>query len=311
MTGKIVVIGSGYVGATTAYTLFLQQIATEIVVIDLNQAKARGDVLDIDHGVPLVGHTRIKSGDYPDCADAEIIVITAGVAQKPGESRLDLLQRNHSIMNHIIDQIEAYNQEAILLMVTNPVDIMTWIACQRSSRPHNRIIGSGTLLDSSRFRLYIAQELGVDPSSVQASILGEHGDSQVPVWSTAQISGMPVTFDAATRQSVAEKTRTAAQEIIVGKGATYYAVSVAIARICKAILRDEQAVLEVSVPLSGQYGLDQVCLGVPCVVGKDGIREVLTFSLSDEESSALKASAAKLKENIQLLNFSEGTTGEA
>lgn len=292
---KIVIIGVGAVGATTAYTLLLRERADEIVLIDANQGKARGDAIDMNHGLPFLGKTKVWAGSYEDCRGANLIIITAGAAQKPGESRIDLLKRNISIFESITTEVFKYNQDGILLIASNPVDIMSYFTWKKSQWPVHRIIGSGTLLDSARFRYLIGEELGIDPRSVHAHIIGEHGDSELPVWSLANIAGTRIPFDEEQKDRIFRSTRDAAYEIITAKGATYYAIALALDRICTAILRDEGAVLNVSTLLQDYHGVSDVYLGVPCVVDRTGVREVLKLQISEDEKALLHQSADKLK----------------
>ncbi len=295
---RIVVIGTGAVGSTTAYTLLLRNRMDELVLIDANASKAAGDALDMNHGMPFVGGAKVWAGTYEDCAGADIIVITAGAAQKQGETRIDLLKRNVAIFDSIIEQILPYNQDGILLIASNPVDIMSYFSLKKSKWPAHRVIGSGTLLDSARFRYLIGQETHIDPRSVHAHIIGEHGDSELPVWSLANIAGTPIELDEETKEKLFIQTRDAAYEIIEAKGATYYAIALALDRICTAILRDEGAVLNVSVLLDNYYGISDVYLGVPCVVDRKGIRQALEIDLTEEEQQLLHRSADKLKNII-------------
>lgn len=303
-SSKIVLIGSGAVGSTFAYTLLIKGLVHELVIIDQNTAKAEGDVLDLNHGLMLAHPMKIKVGDYADCSGADIIVITAGAAQRPGESRTDLLHRNVRVLDSIIRQITRYEQNAVLLIGTNPVDILTQVALRLSGFPKERVIGSGTLLDSSRFRYLIAEKLGVDPRSVHGLIIGEHGDSEVPVWSTLSIGGFhPLRAPAGSRWHLSEEkkeeiyreTRDAAYKIIEKKGATYYAIALSLARICEAILKDQRSILPVSTYLENYRGIGGVCLGVPCIVGKKGVEDIVPLALSPEEERRLQESARKLK----------------
>lgn len=216
-TRKVVVIGAGFVGSTTAYTLMLRNRVNELVLIDVNHKKAAGDALDINHGMPYIGGAKLWAGSYEDCAGAEIIIITAGAAQRPGETRTDLLKRNADIFDSIIKQILPYNKEAILLIATNPVDIMAYVTLKKSGWPVNRVIGSGTLLDSGRFRYLIGKELKIDPRSMHAHIIGEHGDSELPVWSLANVAGVDIELDEETKENLFLQTRDAAYEIIEAK----------------------------------------------------------------------------------------------
>lgn len=302
-TRKVVIIGAGFVGSTTAYTLMLRNRVNELVLIDTNHAKAAGDALDMNHGMPYIGGAKLWAGGYEDCVGAEIIIITAGAAQRPRETRTDLLKRNADIFDSIIKQILPYNQEAILLIATNPVDIMAYVTLKKSGWPVNRVIGSGTLLDSARFRYLLGKELKIDPRSVHAHIIGEHGDSELAVWSLANVAGVELEIAEDTKQKLFLQTRDAAYEIIEAKGATYYAIALALDRIVTAILDDEGAVLNVSTLLDNYCGVSDVYLGVPCIVDRTGVREALELTLTDEEQALFEKSANKLKELIDSLNL--------
>lgn len=302
---KIVVIGAGAVGSTTAYTLFLRARASELVLIDINHEKVRGDVLDMNHGLPFTSGVKITVGSYADCAGADIVLITAGAAQRPGESRQDLLERNVNIFKEIVANVVQYSQDCILLIATNPVDVLSYFAFTVSGFPKNRVIGSGTLLDSARFRYLIGHHLHVDPRSVHAHIIGEHGDSELPVWSRTNVAGVPVNLDATMRQALFQDTRHAAYEIIAAKGATYYAIALALDRICAAILNDEASVMTVSTLVEGYCGINDVFLGLPCIVGRQGIREIVDLQLAPKEVHQLQESAALLKARIQSVSDPE------
>ncbi|WP_426451657.1 L-lactate dehydrogenase [Paenibacillus sp. S-38] len=292
---RIVVIGTGAVGSTTAYTLLLRGRMDELVLIDANAEKAKGDALDMNHGMPFLGYTDVWAGTYEDCRDADIVIITAGAAQKPGESRIDLLKRNAAILESITDQVLKYNKDGILLVASNPVDVMSYLTWKKTGWPAHRIIGSGTLLDSARFRYLIGQELQVDPRSVHAHIVGEHGDSELPLWSLSNIAGGQLSLSDEKKEEIFTNTRDAAYQIIEAKGATYYAIALALDRICTAILRSEAAVLNVSTLLKDYHGISDVYLGVPCVVDRTGVRQVLDLQITEEERRRLRASADKLK----------------
>jgi L-lactate dehydrogenase len=310
-TSKIVLIGSGAVGSTFAYTVLVKGLAHELVIIDANRAKAEGDALDLNHGLHLAKPMKITAGDYPDCAGADIIVITAGAAQRPGETRIDLMHRNVAIFDSIIKQVTQYNQDGILLIATNPVDILTQVAQKLSGWPARRVIGSGTLLDSSRFRYLVGERLKVDPRSIHGFIIGEHGDSEVPVWSSLSIAGMAPgeaegqrwRLDCDDRNEIYEETRGAAYKIIAKKGATFYAIALALARICEAILRDQHSVLTVSTMLNEYHGVSGICLGVPCVVGRTGVEDVVEIPLAPNELEQFRQSAEKLKEFATSIGF--------
>lgn len=310
-SSKIVLIGCGAVGSTFAYTVLLRGLAHELVIIDANADKAMGDVLDLNHGLMLAKPMKIIAGDYPDCAGADIIVITAGAAQRPGETRLDLMHRNVAIFDSIIKRVVEYNHDGILLIATNPVDILTQVALKLSGWPPNRVFGSGTLLDSSRFRYLVGKRLKVDPRSVHGFIIGEHGDTEVPVWSLLNVAGMAPHesedsrwfLDREAQEEIYQETKTAAYKIIAKKGATFYAIALALARICEAILKDQHSILSVSTYLTDYHGASGVCLGVPAVVGRTGVEEVINIPLAPEEAGQFRGSAEKLKEFLTSIGF--------
>ena len=303
-THKIVIIGSGKVGTTFAYTLLLYGLAGEIVLIDVDKERTEGEVMDLKHAIPLTNPTRIYQGDYSDCQGADIVVITAGTAQRPGETRLDLLKRNIDIFKHIIPQIVQYTCEAILLVATNPVDILSYATQKISALPASRVIGSGTVLDTSRFRWLLGNHFSLDARNIHAFIIGEHGDSEVAVWSSANIAGMPIDaycrlmgceIPASQREEFSKQVRNAAYEIIQRKGATFYAVAAGLARIVESILRNQNYVLSVSNMVLGYYGIHDIYLSLPAVVGEHGIEHILELPLSRSEAKALCTSADVLK----------------
>ncbi|MFH1371808.1 MAG: L-lactate dehydrogenase [Planctomycetota bacterium] len=302
---KVVIIGAGSVGATYAYALMHTGLADLIVLVDLDKKHAEGEVMDISHGLAFVPPVEIRAGDYADCADANLIVVTAGAKQKPDQTRLQLIQANVKIIDIIADQIKQHDSSAIVVMVTNPVDILTYTAIQRLGWPGGRVIGSGTVLDSARFRYMLSEHCGIDTRSVHAYILGEHGDSEVAAWSLAHIGGVAMNdycrmcqkCDAAKKHiEIAKNVRDSAYHIIDYKGSTYYAIGLSLVRISTAILRNEHSVLTVSSLLQGEYGLSDVCLSVPCVVGEAGVERIITADLLPQEQSALHKSAQTLKE---------------
>lgn len=310
--GKIVIVGSGNVGATCAYTIMLGGVFSEIVIIDVNKNKAEGDAMDIAHGVSLVKPVRVVSGDYSDCRDADIVVITAGVAQKPGETRIDLLKRNTVVFKSIISSIMRYApSDVILLTVTNPVDILTYITYKISGLPKNQVIGSGTVLDTSRLKYMLSKHTGVDARNCHTYIIGEHGDSEVAAWSVTNIAGMTMAEYAAftgkcTQNDLDEmytKVKNAAYEIIEKKGATYYAIAVAVDRITECIAHDENSILTVSSVFDGQYGIGDVALSVPTKVGGRGIEQIFEVSFSEKELQSLKNSADTLSSLIKQIEF--------
>ena len=300
---RIVVIGVGAVGSTTAYTLLLRNRMDELVLIDANQEKAKGDALDMNHGLPFLSKVDVWAGTYADCAEADIVIITAGAAQRQGESRIDLLKRNVAIFESITDEVLKYNKDGILLIASNPVDVMSYFTWKKSGWPVNRVIGSGTLLDSARFRYLIGEKLKVDPRSVHAHIVGEHGDSELPLWSLANIAGTELSLSDDDKSEIFSNTKDAAYQIINSKGATYYAIALALDRICTAILRNEEAVLNVSTLLQDYQGISDVYLGVPCVVDRSGVLDVLTLKIREDERELLSSSANKLKEIIKSISL--------
>lgn len=307
---KVVVVGAGQVGATFAYALAQSGVADEIAMIDLDEELVRGQVLDLQHGRFFFPSVAIEVGDKEDYADAQVVVITAGSSQKPGETRLDLLQRNAKIMESIVDDIIAQGSNAVILVVTNPVDVLTYVAHRRSGWPRGRVLGSGTVLDSARFRYMLSQHCGVDVHNMHAYILGEHGDSEFAAWSMTHLAGVsiddycpqctltPCEHWGEERQKIEDAVRDSAYHIIDYKGATSYAVGLALVRIVGAILRNERSVLTVSTVLEGEYGLEDVCLSVPCVVSQEGVDLVMETTLPHEEQQALVDSAGVLKDAI-------------
>jgi len=296
---RIVVIGVGAVGSTTAYTLLLRERMDELVLIDANNAKAIGDALDMNHGLPFLGKAKVWAGNYEDCMEADIIIITAGAAQRPGETRIDLLKRNVAIFESITGEVLKYNSDGILLIASNPVDIMSYFTWKRSGWSAHRVIGSGTLLDSSRLRYLIGSKLGIDSRSIHAHIIGEHGDSELALWSLANIAGSEILLTEEEKREIFTNTRDAAYKIIEAKGATYYAIALALDRICTAILKNEAAVLNVSTLLNDYHGVNDVYLGVPCIVDRTGVRETLTLQIDNKEKLLLHKSAEKLRGLIQ------------
>ena len=304
---KAVIVGAGQVGATTAYTLLISGLFSDLVLIDLNRDKALGEAMDIAHGMPLCPPADVRMGDYPDCEGAEIVIITAGLSQKPGETRRDLTEKNIGVFRSIIPQIVKYAPDAILLVVTNPVDILTRETLRLSGFPPERVIGSGTVLDTSRLKYLLGNHTGVDPRNIHAFILGEHGDSEFAAWSVTHIAGMDLTeycagcgncqgrLDRETAAKIEEEVRRAAYTIIDLKGATYYAVALAVRRIVEAILRDEHSILTVSSLLTGQYGISDVCLSLPTIVGAKGVVSILPVPLSESELSSLSACAEAVR----------------
>ena len=311
---KVVIVGAGAVGSTFAYALAQRGLAEQISLIDMNQGLAAGQVLDLAHGLPYYPPVQINVGNKKDYANASVIVITAGAKQNPGETRLDLLQKNASMVEAIVDDIVGENSQAILVVATNPVDVLTYVALKRSGWPKGRVIGSGTVLDSARFRYLISQYCNVDVGNVHAYILGEHGDSELPAWSLTHVAGIPIdeygpkygSGDwSAERERIVREVKESAYHIINYKGATYYAIGMALVRIVGAILQDQDSVLTVSTLLDGEYGIRDVCLGIPCVVGQRGVLRVVEAALSTEEDKALQRSAATLREALKNLHATQ------
>jgi len=310
-TTRVAVVGMGNVGATFAYALLLSGLAAEIVLIDVNRPKAEGEAMDLGHTEPFSHPTRIWAGDYSDCAGATVTVVAAGAAQRPGETRLDLVKKNASIFAQIIPEVARNNPDGIILVATNPVDVLTYLSLQWSGLPSWRVFGSGTILDSARFRHLLSEYFKVDPRSVHAQIIGEHGDSEVPVWSLANIAGMRlndfargagVSCDQARLNQIFEQTRDAAYHIIQRKGATFYAVAAGLMRIVEAILRNQHTILSVSSLVTDYYGINDVCLSLPTILSRDGIEKVLRLDLNEEETKGLRLSADVLKRTITSLN---------
>lgn len=309
-THKVGLIGTGMVGASFAYSLMQRSVANELVLIDADRARAEGEMMDLNHGLPFVRPMQIIAGDYADLADADVIVICAGVGQRPGQTRLELLQTNASIFQKIVPQITAVNDDGIIVVATNPVDILTYVSAQIVGLEHTRVLGSGTTLDTARLRYMLGVHYGVDPRSVHAYVVGEHGDSELPLWSLANIAGVRLPdfvgangqgYDRAALDRIFDQTRNAAYEIIQRKKATYYAIGLGLLSIVEAALRDQHTVMTVSSPLSGEYGVDGIAISMPAIVGRSGVEEVLNLPLSEAELAAFRASAQTLKEWLHQL----------
>ncbi len=300
---RIAIIGCGHVGSTSAYALLLRGIAEEIVILDQDRKRLIGEVMDLQQCVPLNRPTRIWAGDFEDLADADIIVIAAGAGTKPGESRLELLTRNVSVIREIVKEIKKTAFDGIILMTTNPVDILAQAAQEESGLTVSQVISSGTVLDTARLRMILGEKLGIEARSVHAYIIGEHGDSEIATWSSATVAGTPL-FDFARDlnldfDEILEQVRKAAPEIIKQKGYTSFAIASSVVRICEAVLRDEKTVLPVSTLTTGQYGIEEIYLSLPCVVGRKGVEKVIEIPLSDDEKEGLKKSAEILKKTYK------------
>lgn len=309
---KISIIGSGFVGSTTAFALMMGGLSSKIVIVDINKRRAEGEAMDLSHGASFVKPVEIIAGDYSDTKDSDIVILTAGVAQKPNETRLDLISRNLSVFKSIIPEVVKNSPNSILLVVSNPVDILTYITYKLSGFPRERVIGSGTVLDTSRLRYMLGQHFNVDTRNIHTYIMGEHGDSEIAAWSLTNIAGISMDdyckslckecgFE--TRKMIQEAVKNAAYDVIERKGATYYAVALAVKRIVEAILRNENSILTTSTLLEGEYGLNDLYLGIPCVIGATGIKKILEVPLDDEELKALKSSAKNLKELLNSINL--------
>ena len=301
---KIILVGDGAVGSSYAFALVAQNIAQEIGIIDINRAKAQGDAMDLSHALAFTSPKKIYAADYSDAHDADIVVITAGAAQKPGETRLDLVHKNLKINRAVVKAIVASGFNGIFLVASNPVDILTYSTWKFSGFPKEKVIGSGTSLDSARFRQALSDLLEVDARNVHAYILGEHGDSEFPVWSHANVAGLPIydwvmahpEIDEEAMVNLFFSVRDAAYDIIEKKGATFYGIAVSLARITQAILDNENAVLPLSVYVNGEYGLDDIYIGSPAIINAQGIKQVIEIPLTDGEQDRMTASASQLKE---------------
>lgn len=308
---KCAVIGCGFVGASIAFSLIQEEMFSELVLIDINQTKAEGEAMDLSHGLPFVHPMKIYAGTYADLADCFLIIITAGAGQRPGETRLELVRKNVEIFRDMIPQITAVTQDARLLIVSNPVDVMTYAAWKLSGYPPEHVIGSGTVLDTARLKYLLGAHLGVDSRSVHAFIIGEHGDSELAVWSSANISGVDLdsfcdicgACDGETLHRLYEDVRTSAYKVIEKKGATYYAIALAVTRIARAIVREEHSVLPVSAYVNGHYGVSDVYFGVPSIVGAEGVEKVLDIPLNGSEQQQLEHSVQTLKDVIAGLDL--------
>ena len=303
---KGVIIGAGQVGMACAYSMMIQNCFDELILQDINADRLQGEVMDLMHGVPFVAPIEIKAGTVADVGrDADLVIITAGASQKPGETRLDLVVRNVAIFKQLIPDIVQYCPNATLLIVSNPVDILTYVTLKLSGFPAARVIGSGTVLDSSRFRTLLAQQMGIDPHSVHAYIIGEHGDSEVPVWSKSNIAGMPLYDPAehAALQELFDRVKNAGYEILKRKGSTSYAIGLAATEIVKAILHGQERVLTVSSLVDGFYGIYDVCLSLPSVVNEKGVIKKVNLTLSDLEQQQIIHSAHILRDIFDTLEL--------
>lgn len=308
---KISIIGAGSIGATTAFALLQKEVAREIVINDINQEKALGEVLDLMHGSSLSSPCNVTLGSLEDTKDSDLIIITAGVAQKPGETRLDLVDRNYKIFKSFVPTLAKLSPNSILLVVSNPVDILSYITYKLSGFPKERVIGSGTVLDTTRLRSLLGKYFGVDGRIVQGYVLGEHGDSEFVPWSSLTIGNIPIKdfseqlsieWDEATEKVIADDVKNAAYEVINRKGATEFSVAAVLTRIVEAFLKDEKTILSVSTLLNDYYGVSNTYLSVPTIVGRNGVEKVLNIKFSDEEKEKFIKSADLMKEYIDRIN---------
>ena len=300
---KAAIVGCGFVGSASAFALMESGLFSELVLIDADRNRAEGEALDISHGLPFSKPMQIYAGGYEDISDASVVIVTAGAGQKPGETRLDLVKKNVGIFRSIIPEIAKYNKNGILLVVANPVDILTYVAKQLSGYPSNRVFGSGTVLDTARLKYLLGEHLGVDSRSIHAFIIGEHGDSEIAAWSSANVSGIPLNKFCEMRghfehdksmQQIAENVKNSAYEIIEKKKATYYGIAMSVKRICEAIVRDEKSILPVS-SIQDTDEISGVALSMPAIVGKNGVEDLVPIELDADEKAALKQSADTLK----------------
>jgi L-lactate dehydrogenase len=306
---RVAIIGCGHVGATSAYALLMNGFVEELILIDKDSDKLLGEVMDLQHAVPLAHQTLIRQGNFEDAAGADIAVIAAGVSTYAGETRLDLLSRNIVVIREIIGELKRYKFDGIILMITNPVDILAQVAQEESGLPSSRVIGSGTVLDTARLRAMLSNQLQIEGRSIHAYIIGEHGESEVATWCAARIGGAPLvdfcTPDCPDFDEMLKAVRNSAPEIVRRKGYTSFAVGTCVNRICEAILRDERTILPVSVMTDGQYGISGVYLSLPCVIGREGIEKIVELPLGDDEKRGLHKSAAILKTTYKTLKREE------
>jgi L-lactate dehydrogenase len=312
VNNKVTIIGAGLVGSTTAFALMAGGTVSEIAMIDLDKKRLAGEVMDLNHGISFVPPVNIYEGSYEDCADSNIVIVTAGVGQRPGETRIDLLKRNIEVFKQIVPSIVENNKECIILVVTNPVDILTYATLKISGLPDNQVIGSGTVLDSARLKYLLSANCNIASQNVDAYIIGEHGDTELPAWSLTNIAGTPIenfcqfcrgNCRPEHKERIFEEAKNSAYKIIEGKGATYYAVALAVRRIVEAILRNDNSILPVSSIMKGYYGVEDVCLSLPSIVNDKGIERVLELPLSDKEIELFRHSANTLKESLREIGF--------
>ncbi|MBQ3885130.1 MAG: L-lactate dehydrogenase [Ruminococcus sp.] len=307
---KITILGAGNVGATIAYTFAVAGTCSDVVLVDINKAKAKGEAMDIRHGVSFGHNVEITDGTYEDAKDSDIVVVTLGLARKPGQTRLDLAQANVNIIKEVMPQVAKYAPDAIYVVVSNPVDILTYTILKCTDLTPNQVIGSGTALDTSRLRSSIADHVGLSPNSIHAYVLGEHGDSSFIPWSITNIAGIPMEEYCEDQEhadldedEIIEEVRKAGAEVIKRKGATFYAIAMSVNKICDSILRDANNIITVSTLMDGRYGISDVCLSLPAVLGSNGIEREVSPKLTDEEVAKLQNSAKALRSVIDQLEF--------
>ncbi|MGH4137964.1 L-lactate dehydrogenase [Clostridium sp.] len=309
---KISIIGAGFVGSTTAFALMTSGMASEIVMVDINKDKAEGEAMDLSHGAPFVRPVDITSGEYSDTKDSDIVIITAGIGPKPGDSRLACISKNLKIFQSIVPEVVKYSPDSILIVVSNPVDILTYLTYKLSGFPSDRVIGSGTVLDTSRFKYMLGQHFEVDPRNIHTYIMGEHGDSEIATWSLTSIAGMNVDeycdnclkkCGGEMKLNIYKDVKEAAYKVIEKKGATYYAIALAVKRIVEAILSNENSILTVSSLLKGEYGIQDVYMGVPTIIGIGGVKKILQVKLNKDEMDQLVDSSKVLKSVIDDSNI--------
>jgi len=307
---KITILGAGNVGASIAYTFAVAGTCSDIVLVDINKAKAKGEAMDIRQGVSFGENVEVFDGEYEDAKGSDIVVVTLGIARKPGQTRLDLAQINVNIIKEVMPQIAKYAPDAIYVVVSNPVDILTYTILKCTDLSPNQVIGSGTALDTSRLRSIIGDHVGLSPNSIHAYVFGEHGDSSFIPWSLTNIAGIPMEEYCADQdhadldeEEIINEVRTAGAEVIKRKGATFYAIAMSVNKICDSILRDSNNIITVSTMMNGKYGIDDVCLSLPCVVGSNGIEREVSPKMTEEEIEKLRASAKALRSVIDQIQF--------
>lgn len=305
---KVAIIGAGFVGASTAFALAMKQLVNEMVIVDVARDKAAGEALDINHGLPFIGQMDIYDGDYSDCADCDAIIVTAGVNRKPGESRIDLAKKNLIIAKEVTNNVMKHYTRGVILVVSNPVDVLTYKIQKWSGLPEGRVLGTGTVLDSSRFRYLLSEKLNVDVKNVHGYIIGEHGDTQLPLWSATHIAGKNIReyFDDPKygiteeyRREIIEKVKSAGAKIIGKKGATYYAIAISVNTILESLLKNQNTIRTVSSVINNKYGIDDVALSLPAVLNSNGVKEVMDLSMTEDELALLHHSAEQLQSILE------------